>query len=73
MLYVLALLNSLALSKDIYQSIRVYQPTPERIAAIGGLGIPLDHVSGKQGIFLDLVATEDQTVELISRGIELEY
>ena len=72
LLYVLALLNSLALSKDIYQSIRVYQPTPERIAAIGGLGIPLDHVSGKQGIFLDLVATEDQTVELISRGIELD-
>ena len=72
LLYVLAILNSFIFSKDIYQSIRVYQPTPETIAAIGRMGIPLDHISGKPGIFLDLTVREDETIELISRGIELD-
>ena len=39
---------------------------------IGSLGIPLDHVSGKEGIFLDLTVTEGETIELISRDIKLE-
>ena len=72
LLYVLAILNSLIFSKDIYQSIRVYQPTPETITAIGRMGIPLDHISGKPGIFLDLTVREDETIELIARGIELD-
>ena len=72
LLYVLAILNSFIFSKDIYQSIRVYQPTPETIAAIGRMGIPLDHISGKPGIFLDLTVREDETIEMISRGIELD-
>ena len=72
LLYVLAILNSFIFSKDIYQSIRVYQPTPETIAAIGRIGIPLDHISGKPGIFLDLTVREDETIELIARGIELD-
>lgn len=72
LLYVLAILNSFIFSKDIYQSIRVYQPTEETIAAIGRMGIPLDHISGKPGIFLDLTVREDETIELIARGIELD-
>ena len=72
LLYVLAILNSLIFSKDIYQSIRVYQPSPETISAIGRMGIPLDHISGKPGIFLDLTVREDETIELIARGIELD-
>ena len=69
---VFALLNSFLVGKEIYQSIRVYHPTLETIKTIGSLGIPLDHVSGKEGIFLDLTVTESETIELISRDIELE-
>ena len=72
LLCVLALLNSFLVAKEIYQSIRVYHPTLETIKTIGSLGIPLDHVSGKEGIFLDLTVTESETIELISRNIELE-
>ena len=71
-LYVLALLNSFLVAKEVYQSIRVYHPNLETIKTIGSLGIPLDHVSGKEGVFLDLTATESETIELISRDIELE-
>ena len=69
---VLALLNSLIVAKEIYQSIRVYHPTQETNKTIGSLGIPLDHVSGKEGIFLDLTVTESETIELMSREIEIE-
>ena len=72
LLCVLALFNSFSVAKEIYQSIRVYHPTLETIKTIGSLGIPLDHVSGKEGIFLDLTVTEGETIELISRDIELE-
>ena len=72
LLCVLALLNSFLVAKEVYQSIRVYHPTLETIKTIGSLGIPLDHVSGKEGIFLDLTVTEGETIELISRDIELE-
>ena len=72
LLCVLALLNSFLVAKEVYQSIRVYHPTLETIKTIGSLGIPLDHVSGKEGIFLDLTVTESETIELISRNIELE-
>ena len=72
LLYVLALLNPFLVAKEVYQSIRVYHPNLETIKTIGSLGIPLDHVSGKEGVFLDLTATESETIELISRDIELE-
>ena len=72
LLCVLALLNTFLVAKEIYQSIRVYHPSLETINTIGSLGIPLDHVSGKEGIFLDLTVTESETIELISRDIELE-
>ena len=72
LLCVLALLNSFLVAKEVYQSIRVYHPNLKTIKTIGSLGIPLDHVSGKEGVFLDLTATESETIELISRDIELE-
>ena len=68
----LALFNYLIFAQDVYQSIRVYEPTSENIETIGKLGIPLDHVAGKQGIFLDLTVTEDETIELLSKGITLD-
>ena len=72
LLCVLALLNSFLVAKEVYQSIRVYHPNLKTIKTIGSLGIPLDHVSGKEGVFLDLTVTESETIELISRDIELE-
>ena len=72
LLCVLALLNSFLVAKEVYQSIRVYHPTEEIIKTIGSLGIPLDHVVGKEGIFLDLTVTESETIELISRDIQVE-
>ena len=72
LLCVLALLNSFLVAKEVYQSIRVYHPNLKTIKTIGSLGIPLDHVSGKEGVFLDLTVTESETFELISRDIELE-
>ena len=59
-------------SSEIYQSIRVFNPTVDVIQIISQLGIPLDHIGGKKGIFLDITATENQTMELLSKGINLE-
>tara|TARA_B100000959_G_scaffold89452_1_gene95020 strand:- start:409 stop:2658 length:2250 start_codon:yes stop_codon:yes gene_type:complete len=72
LLYMLALFNYLIFAQDVYQSIRVHEPTSDIIETIGKLGIPLDHVTGKKGIFLDLTVTEDETIELLSRGIILD-
>ncbi|HIB05263.1 MAG TPA: hypothetical protein EYO18_05995, partial [Candidatus Marinimicrobia bacterium] len=62
----------LVFASDIYQSIRVFEPTIETINIIGRLGIPLDHMTGKKGVFIDLTVTEDETIELLSRGIQLD-
>jgi len=62
----------LVFASDIYQSIRVFEPTIETINIIGSLGIPLDHMTGKKGVFIDLTVTEDETIELLSRGIQLD-
>ena len=52
----------LVFASDIYQSIRVFEPTIETINIIGSLGIPLDHMTGKKGVFIDLTVTEDETI-----------
>ena len=70
--YLLALFNYLIFAQDVYQSIRVYDPTYETIETIGSLGIPLDHITGKPGVFVDLTVKDDDTIELLSRGIDLE-
>ena len=36
------------------------------------MGIPLDHITGKPGIYVDLTVKDDDTIELLSRGIDLE-
>jgi len=40
---------------DVYQSIRVFNSTPEIIKIIAQAGIPLDHVSGKKVFILMLL------------------
>ena len=57
---------------DVYQSIRVFNSTPEIIKIIAQAGIPLDHVSGKKGIYIDVTASQDQTIELISLGLDID-
>ena len=59
-------------AQDIFQSIRVWDPTPEVIKIIADQGIPLDHTVGKPGIFLDLTVSEDETVALMFTGMNVE-
>ena len=62
------LIFNLACANEIYQSIRVFQSSDQDIEIIAKSGIPLDHVSGKQGIYIDLIATEDQVSSLLIEG-----
>ena len=57
---------------DIYQSIRLYNPTIENIEIIAKEGIPLDHLTGKKGVFLNLITTKDQTIKLMSKGLQID-
>jgi hypothetical protein len=59
-------------ASDVYQSVRVFNPTSETLEIVGKAGIPLDHISGKKGYFIDVTSTEDQTIFLISHGINIE-
>ncbi len=59
-------------AKDIYQSIRIFDPSLDKINLIANVGIPLDHISGKPGVYIDLTASEDQVIELLSENIEVE-
>ena len=55
--------------REIYQSIRVYEPTIESIEIIERLGIPLDHVKVKKDVYIELTVTEDQTNALLDEGL----
>ena len=59
-------------AQDIFQSIRVWDTTPEVIKIIADQGIPLDHTVGKPGIFLDITVSEKETVALLSAGLDIE-
>ena len=58
--------------QTIYQSIRIFSPNSYTIEVIGSVGIPLDHISGKQGYYLDIVATSSQALYLKEMGLDLE-
>ena len=64
--------TSLIFGKDIYQSIRLYDPSPSNIAIVASQGIPLDHIGGKRGVYIDLPCTKNQTTYLLSKGLELD-
>ncbi len=66
------LLLNLVFAVDIYQSIRLYNPTIENIEIVARSGVPLDHLTGKKDVFLNLIATEDQTLELLSKGLKID-
>ena len=48
----------LSFPNEIHQSIRIFEPTFETINVIGSLGIPLDHITGKPGVFIDLTVKD---------------
>ena len=64
--------TSLIFGKDIYQSIRLYDPSPSNIAIVASQGIPLDHIGGKRGVYIDLICTKNQTNNLLSKGLKLD-
>ena len=66
------LLFHLVFANHTYQSIRLYNPTIENIETVLKLGIPLDHATGKKGVFIDLTVTEDETIELIMKGLQID-
>ena len=64
--------TSLIFGKDIYQSIRLYDPSIPNIAIVASQGIPLDHIGGKRGVYIDLTCTKNQTTYLLSKGLILD-
>ena len=64
--------TSLVFGKDIYQSIRLYDPSPSNISIVANQGIPLDHIGGKRGVYIDLICTKNQTNNLLSKGLKLD-
>lgn len=64
--------TSLTFGKDVYQSIRLYDPSPSNIAIVASQGIPLDHIGGKRGVYVDLTCTKNQATNLLSKGLTLD-
>ena len=64
--------TSLIFGKNIYQSIRLYDPSPSNIAIVASQGIPLDHIGGEKGVYIDLICTKNQTTYLLSKGLILD-
>ena len=64
--------TSLIFGKDVYQSIRLYDPSPSNISIVANQGIPLDHVGVHAGVCTDLICTKDQTIKLLSKGLDLD-
>ena len=56
----LVVVTNLVFSKDIYQSVRLYNPSPSNISIVGNLGVPLDHVGGKRTFILILLAQKSK-------------
>ena len=55
-----------------YQSVRLYNPTKEKIEVLSVLGVPLDHSSGKKGYYIDFVTNSEQLEELELRNFNIE-
>ena len=55
-----------------YQSVRLYNPTKEKIKTISILGIPLDHSSGKKGYYIDFITNSEQLEKLKLKDFNIE-
>ena len=47
-------------ANEIYHSVRVLSTGQSVFQQLHSLGIPLDHVQIKQGVFIDIIANENQ-------------
>ena len=66
----LILSSQLVYCNEIYQSVRIFNPSPATILLLTEAGIPLDHITGKAGVYLDIVVSESQVEKLDSIGVE---
>jgi len=57
---------------EVFQSLRIFDPSAQTLEIISHAGIPLDHIVGKKGMFIDITATEVQTLDLIAKGLNVE-
>jgi len=57
---------------EIFQSVRVFDPSDQILEIISHAGIPLDHLVGKKGVYVDVIASEDQTLNLILKGLNVD-
>ena len=58
--------------QSVYQSIRIFYPSISDIKIVGSIGIPLDHISGKEEYYMDIAVTSSQTSYLQEMGLDLE-
>jgi len=65
-------LTHFMIAAEVYQSVRILDPSPSRLDMIAQAGIPMDHITGKKGVYIDLTVTDEQTIELMSLGLNPE-
>ena len=66
----LILSSQLVYCNEIYQSVRIFNPSPATIQLLTEAGIPLDHITGKAGVYLDIVVSESQVEKLDSNDVK---
>jgi len=70
--FVFFCLSISVIGKDIYQQVRVFYSDSSELHQISRIGIPLDHVRIKKGVFIDIVATQQQVDSLQSLGFRVD-
>ncbi len=56
-------------AQEVYRSLRVWSTNEGTLQQLHAMGIPLDHIQIKEGVYIDLIASEDQTDRLAETGI----
>ncbi len=57
---------------DIYQTLRVYGTDKSTLDILHNVGIPLDHVRIKKGVFIDVIASSEQLELLEQTGLTFD-
>ena len=57
--------------EETYQKVRIFNLSPSVIQSISEAGIPLDHVTGKAGEYIDIIASKSQ-IERLDNNFEFE-
>ncbi|HBR87634.1 MAG TPA: hypothetical protein DEA65_07400, partial [Candidatus Marinimicrobia bacterium] len=56
-------------ANELYYSVRVWSTDQATLTVLHNEGIPLDHVRIKAGVYIDVLANEEQTARLSALGI----